>query len=338
MVILIYGGDLFNSFRRVKELLADYQSKGWDIFRFDVLDKSEMFDINELKNVLETQCLFNNKKVVLIKNLLTLLNQHIGKDNLNIHNKVNEDIDVENLSAKNNKHKQLFQEIFDLIKHNDSKDVLIILWDNIMVLKKQYLKDVKYKEEVFPVLKGKPLLKWATIEATKLGIIADKEVLEVLTMAWDGDTWAIYNELEKLSLLKTKITLKNFLDFSVLPNNPINFELSNAIADKNRAKSLQALYKELDAYTKPEILVGSIASQIRRLLIVKTVEKNPNLSFKSLNWNPFALQKTRQLAQKFSLEGLKREYRVLFRYDVQIKKGKIDPVLALELFINDITR
>jgi hypothetical protein len=28
----------------------------------------------------------------------------------------------------------------------------------------------------------------------------------------------------------------------------------------------------------------------------------------------------------------------LFRYDVQIKKGKIDPVLALELFINDITR
>jgi len=118
-----------------------------------------MFDINELKNVLETQCLFNNKKVVLIKNLLTLLNQHIGKDNLNIHNKVNEDIEVENLSTKNNKHKQLFQEIFDLIKHNDSKDVLVILWDNIMVLKKQYLKDVKYKEEVFPVLKGKPLLK-----------------------------------------------------------------------------------------------------------------------------------------------------------------------------------
>jgi len=118
-----------------------------------------MFDINELKNVLETQCLFNNKKVVLIKNLLTLLNQHIGKDNLNIHNTVDKDIEEEAPSAKNNKHKQLFQEIFDLIKHNDSNDVLIVLWDNIMVLKKQYLQDVKYKEEVFPELKGKSLLK-----------------------------------------------------------------------------------------------------------------------------------------------------------------------------------
>ena len=166
----------------------------------------------------------------------------------------------------------------------------------------------------------------------------DKGVIDILAVAFEGDTGAIFNELNKLSLSGSKVSIKEFLDLTRLPNNPIDFELSNAIGDKNKKLALKALYKEIEAETVPVIIFGSIIYQMRNLLILKMVEENPRINLRNAGLHPFVISKTRALARKFKMEELQRAYKKLFQYDVAIKKGKIDAILALELFINEFTR
>jgi DNA polymerase III delta subunit len=68
MIILIHGEDQFRSFLKIKELIDGYKKLGFDIFKFDFLDNENPVELSELKSKLETQGLFSNNRVVLIKN------------------------------------------------------------------------------------------------------------------------------------------------------------------------------------------------------------------------------------------------------------------------------
>jgi DNA polymerase-3 subunit delta len=224
------------------------------------------------------------------------------------------------------------------LKNSDSKDLIVILQENKQIGNQKAIKDLKLKIEEYPIMKGNILVSWIKKQAEELGVKLDKEVINILAVAFDGETGCIFNELEKLVLMDGEINVKTFLNLTVLPNNPIDFELSNAIGDKNKKLALKALYKEIEANKVPVMIFGSIIYQMRNLLILKMAEGNRGINLKNSGLHPFVISKTRGLVRKFSLEELQRAYKKLFQYDVAAKKGKIDLLLALELFINEFTK
>jgi len=335
MIILIHGDDSFRSSLKTKELLDGYRGKNWDIFQFDFFDKEKEVDLNELKSVLETQGLFSNSRVIVIRNWLTALTKRKKKVEDTEDEDGYEEEGLEEEQLGNDKDK--LKEVVDMLEKNESKDLVIILEEKKEIKNTKILGKLKFKSEEFPLLKDTVLIKWIKGEMDKLNLDLDKTIIELLAVSFEGDTGSIFNELQKLSLLGDKVSLKDFLKLTVLPDNPINFELANAIASKNRKVALKALYKEIESGKIPVVILGSILYQIRSLLMIKTLEQNSRIDPNETELHSFVIMKNRALVKKYTIEELKKAYRKLFQYDVQGKKGKIDPLLALELFINGFT-
>ena len=53
---------------------------------------------------------------------------------------------------------------------------------------------------------------------------------------------------------------------------------------------------------------------------------------KKLKLHPYVFRKTLDRARRFSLEELKKIYQELARIDLNIKAGRVEPRLALEIF------
>ena len=76
-------------------------------------------------------------------------------------------------------------------------------------------------------------------------------------------------------------------------------------------------------------LLSMIAYQFKTLLTIKENPRNSGL-------HPFVVQKTLYLCNQFTAEQLKKIYQNIFQADLDIKTGKIDPELALELLLFEV--
>jgi len=82
-----------------------------------------------------------------------------------------------------------------------------------------------------------------------------------------------------------------------------------------------------------------IIFQFRNLLIIKSLieEGRPYYSFNKLSGiHPFVIKKGMVLAQKFTIGELKKIYQKIFKVDFDIKRGRVEPIIAIDLLIGDI--
>ncbi len=86
-------------------------------------------------------------------------------------------------------------------------------------------------------------------------------------------------------------------------------------------------------------LLTMFIRQFRNLLIIKDLLEK-GISYYELprktGLHPFVVKKTWEQAKNFSLESLKRVYAKLLEVDLAIKKGKIEPATALDIFVMSI--
>jgi len=79
--------------------------------------------------------------------------------------------------------------------------------------------------------------------------------------------------------------------------------------------------------------------QFRNLLLIRDLierGKTQREIVSILNLHPFLVQKIFPLAKKFEKEKLKKIYFEIFKLENEIKAGKIDPKLSLEIFVSQI--
>ncbi len=82
----------------------------------------------------------------------------------------------------------------------------------------------------------------------------------------------------------------------------------------------------------------------RNLIKIKSLAENSSFSSwqfsyqasKTLGLHPFVVKKTLPIAQNFSMEELKNSYQKLLELDYQIKTGKIDPKIGIEMFVTTL--
>ena len=57
---------------------------------------------------------------------------------------------------------------------------------------------------------------------------------------------------------------------------------------------------------------------------------------KASQLHPFVVKKAIEQSQKFELEELKKIYQKLFKIDLDIKRGRVEPETALDMLIAEI--
>ena len=98
---------------------------------------------------------------------------------------------------------------------------------------------------------------------------------------------------------------------------------------KNKKQALDLFHKHLDNGDNSLYLFSMIAYQFRNLLIIKENSKKSGL-------HPFVVQKSIYLCRQFTMDQLKKIYQKIFQIDLDIKTGKIEPELALDLLLAEI--
>ena len=312
MIYFLYGPDDYRSKEKLKEIISGYKQvnkSGLNLVRLDCKEKS----FGDLENIFKVVGMFAEKKLVVIENLFA-------------SKKFQEDI----LSALGGP--ALGGENIIVIYEDDKVDERLKIF-------KELKKNVKSQE--FEFLDGINLKKWLDNELQKNKAKMEPIAQNLLLNFVGNNLWQLHNEVVKLSNFKIdKVITAEDVKLLVKPkiDNDI-FVTIEAIANKNKKQAINLIHKHIENGDHALYILSMIGYQFRTLLIIKDLlEKNIpyNMIAKKAGLHPFVVQKTLPLCSKFTYEELKKVYNLIFKVDLDIKTGKIDPDLAIDILVADI--
>jgi len=310
MLFFLYGQDNYRSRQKLNELIEENKKTHKNSLNLRVFD-CEMADFQDFKNELEIISMFEDKKLIILKNIFS--GDKFGEAFLCYQEK---------LLA-------------------DKKDIVIVYEDKEPDRRKalfEFLKE-NAKCQEFELLEGRSLLSWAKNELEKLGAKIEPDALEELLVSCGSDLWRLSNEIKKLASFKRGKDSLRVNDVNLLVQSESEtdiFKTIEAVAQKNKGLALKLLHDHLSQGEPPLKILAMISFQFRSILSVKDLlEKGiPYYSIaKRSGLHPFVVKKTYQLCRKFSFLQLKKIYQKIFQADLDIKTGKAEPETALDLFI-----
>ena len=149
------------------------------------------------------------------------------------------------------------------------------------------------------------------------------------------------NEIKKIISFKRKGSV-SVEDIETLIESKIDvdiFKTIDAIASRNKKRALELIRGHLKKGDYPLLILSMINFQFRNTVIVKDMmEKNIPYGdiLKKTRLHPFVIRKSCNLARKFSKEELKKIYQNIFKVDLNIKTGKVEPQTALDVLVAQI--
>jgi len=187
------------------------------------------------------------------------------------------------------------------------------------------------------------LRRWIKKKVEARGGSIEPEAVNQLAEFVGNDLWRMSNEIDKLTTYNRQLTTKD-IELLVSPQIQANiFALIEAVAAQNSRGATGELYKLFSAGANELYILTMITYQYRNMLIIKDLTehfKNANrwvLSQKA-GLHPFVVGKCLAVCQKCSLESLWAAYSRIADFDISIKTGKIEPRIALELLVFELTK
>ena len=311
MTIFLYGPDTYRSRQKLNEVIEGYKKIHKSGLNLKYFEGKEL-KFEDFRDEILSFSMFAEKKLLILRDVFS--NQEFKEKFLKDFKKIVNPKDI-----------ILFYEEAEVLKD-----------DNLLKLLKK-----SGKSQEFKFLEGRFLKNWVKKEFEKQGAGANIEVIEKLTDFVGNDTWRLFNEIQKLVNYKRdkEIQVK---DVELLVRSKVEtdiFKTIDAIAQKNKKQALGLLHKHLEKGDSPLYLLSMINFQFRNLVEVKSLaDKNyteQNI-LKSTKLHPYIVKKSLWQAGRFSLTELKKIYRKIFQIDIDIKTGKIEPEVALDLLITEI--
>lgn len=317
MLYFLYGPDTYRSRQKLNEIVERYKNIHKSGLNFSTLDDHEL-DFDEFKNRAQAVSMFQEKKLIVLKRPFS-----------------------------NKNFLQKFEEYLSKSRLTQDKDVIVVVWeeeiDDSRASAPKLLKKIARSQE-FKLLDNQGLRRWLWQEAAKRGLKLNVQAAEKLLLHTGSDLWRLANELGKLASFKPnrQITVED-IDALVEPMIHADiFKTIDAIAEKNKKLALKLISKHLSLGEDELYILAMIEYQFRNLLKVADRTDRTNKTdrvdhlAKELGMHPFVVKKSLEQAKKFSIDELKKIYEKLFDLDLQIKTGKIEPRLGLELFVASI--
>ncbi len=308
MIIFLYGLDTYRSRQKLREIIGSYKKIHKSGLNLVFLQGGNL-KFQDFKDQTRQSSMFKEKKLIIVTEGFS--NPDFKKSFLK---EGKEFVDSENVI------------IFYEEKTPLAKDLLLVF------LKKHG----KFQE--FKIIDGQKLKTWTRKEFKKLKTEIDDRALDKLIKFVGGNLWQMANEIQKLSNFKNgEKILEGDVVLLIKPKIELDiFKTIDAIASRDKKKALRLINFHIEKGESPLYLFSMINYQFRNLLIVKdTLERNI-APFGNLKLHPFVIKKSCALARKFSLLELKKIYQRIFKIDLSLKTGKIDPETALDLFITEM--
>ena len=316
MNYLLMGTEKYNLRRRRNEIVN--KLIGDDEINISVYRGSE-WEISELIADLQTVPFFSDTRVVIVENPGFIVSP-----------KVNDEPFVNALVS-------YFK------KPNESTTFIIYIDQNIDRRRKALNTLVKYmKREVYDTLSEEDFQQAVNEDLRNSGLKLDfdsrNELMQRLPL--DLDNWK--NELEKLKLYPEKIDREVIRQLVAKPLESNVFELTNAVNTRNTARAIE-VYHDLLVNNKNDIqgLIGLLAGQFRFMLQAVTLMEqgyNQKEIAEQLNCREGRVYMAFKNSGSRNSRQLLKVLDSLAQLDQNIKSGKVNPQLGLELFLVETTR
>ncbi len=187
--------------------------------------------------------------------------------------------------------------------------------------------------------KGAALENWITKRAKHLSVSIIPEAKKLLADFIGNNLRLLANELDKLATYVGTggtITIDDVSQLSAHVQEARIFDLTDAIALRNRQQALNILHDLLADGEPPLKLLSTITTQVRSLLLVKELAQKgmraPQI-VSTLGIAPFIVDKSLRQIGKFSASQLEGAYRQLLATDAALKRSRLTPEMALDLLI-----
>ncbi len=227
------------------------------------------------------------------------------------------------------------------IPHMPESTVLILLVDEGLDTSNSLLKVAEQSGKVIQstVPKGQALEKWIINRAKTIHVKIAPDAATLLANFSGNHLRLLANELDKLATYVGKdatITVQDVRLLSAQVQEARIFDLTDALAQRNRKQALNILHDLLSDGEPAIMLIGTIIGQMRRLLQVKELAQKGMRSGQiasTLGMPPFLADKCLRQAGNFTVTQLENAYRQLMATDAALKRSRLTPEMALDLLV-----
>lgn len=175
---------------------------------------------------------------------------------------------------------------------------------------------------------------WIEREAKARGVAMDAGAVESLTLSVGTDLGQLADAIERLALYTNNgpVSAKT-VDAVVVPVREIPaFDLSDAVAQRNRPAALGAIVRLLNQRQDPLPIMGLVAWKVAQLAKAKQFSAKPpegRSLGQVLKMPPSKIAGTVAEANKWSLPQLHRAFRILAACDAALKGARKDREMAV---------
>lgn len=229
----------------------------------------------------------------------------------------------------------------EYIPHLPETTVLIVLVDEELSSSSPLLKAAEEYGKVIQCTlpKGAALETWISKRAASLGVKITPEAASMLANFIGNQLRLLANELDKLATYAgpgETIGVEDVRQLSAQVQEARVFDLTDALAQRNRKQALDLLHDLLADGEPPLKLISTITSQVRSLLLVKELADDGlriSQIVSATGLAPFVAEKALRQIGKFSLSQLEGAYRQLLATDAALKRSRLTPDMALDLLV-----
>jgi DNA polymerase-3 subunit delta len=222
--------------------------------------------------------------------------------------------------------------------------VLIVVVDEELSASNSLLKAAQEHSEASKVMqctlpKGAAVKTWIDNRAKSIGVKITPEATSMLADYIGNHLRLLANEIDKLATYVGRgatIDADDVRKLSAQVQEARVFDLTDALAERNRKKALDLLHDLLADGEPPLRLISTITSQVRNLLLVKELTGEGlrvSQIVAATGMAPFVAEKAARQIGKFSALQLEGAYRQLLATDAALKRSRLTPDMALDLLV-----
>ena len=309
MLYLFYGLDTFLIEQEIKGLLNQHQIDELSIAEYDLDEVSMKIILDDAQTI----SLFDSRKAILVENA-SIFTATPKKD-----------------AEEDMKQLEMYMENF-----NPDVDLIYIVHKEKIDERKKIVKRMKQVGEVKEFNKSSNLP--SLIRSLFDGYSISSSLISLFIERVGNDLNRISNEIDKIKIYKNDmvITEEDILLLTTKNMDVDIFELIDGIVSHNQEKSM-VLYKEMIKRNEEPIkIIVMLANQFRIMYQARGFYamgySEANIA-KELGIHPYRIKLALSKGKQYSDDVLLSYLGKLADMDIQIKTGKIDKTLALELFI-----
>lgn len=222
---------------------------------------------------------------------------------------------------------------------NPNPATKLILITNSIDKRSTIYKLIKEKGTIIEINELKPSELTSKINsyAKKEGIMIDYLAVNKLIDYNLNNYDLILSEIDKLKLIKNKITKEDIIDYGSKIIGEENFALCDAITTKNKEETSKLLNDFIQNKEEVTPFIALLASSYRIILAVKSLSNKSNETIaKELNIHPYRVKLARDKASLYTLTELYNIIISLTEVDYKIKSMNVDNYMLLKIFLINI--